>query len=196
MIRGSNIGVFAATVSPTLDIPAIDPRYAFRRFDFATLSACNLAREKGRATTFEHRLSENHFAAGFIDPTDGVVSYLWASGPAIGSGQAPFEQGLHIRIPDGAVYIWDCRTDPRHRQRGLYRAGLAELLRWAAGIGAERAYIISDVANDVSSRAILDAGFDALSSMSLNRFGPLVLVTGSHGTSLRRTGSVIGLPNV
>jgi ribosomal protein S18 acetylase RimI-like enzyme len=122
-----------------------------------------------RAERFSRRLQDGH---RLFAMTDGgrVAAYLWASAPG---QETPLGLGVSFIVPDGMIYVWDCRTEPERQGRGFYRRGLEALRRrFAERCGG--CLIAVEENNAAAIRAMRAAGFhDRSLRYSLARLGPL-----------------------
>lgn len=169
-----------------------DPEgFEFRALRATDFSHGALFQEKNRAAYFEQRLNAGHRCFGFVTQQGETVAYLWLSSPQYETPSAPFELGLSCRIPPRTGYIWDCRTKPEFRNRGLYRHGLKLLQALCRADGLQSAVIATEVLNGASKAAIMAAGFAADYKMVILRLlGRIyfiavrgsVLLRGPHGT--------------
>jgi hypothetical protein len=141
--------------------PPDPPGYRFAGLGFDALENAPLALARGRAAKFRARLDQGYACAGYRD-ADGVVrSYVWIAGGAAGPHAVPVWRGLRWRLAPDEIYLWDCRTEPGHEGRGLYRAALWRAARDALTAGARAVWIESETANRASIRGIEAAGFAA-----------------------------------
>jgi GNAT superfamily N-acetyltransferase len=139
--------------------PAATDAYTIARLDAAMLSRSPLVAQRGRAAKFLRRLEIGYDCVGFLDG-DGIVrSYVWIAGGAGRPDIVPVWRGLKWRLVGQDAYFWDCRTDPAHEGRGLYRRALIFAAAQAAGGGATRAWIETETRNQPSMRGISAAGF-------------------------------------
>ena len=132
-----------------------------RAFDAAVFQ------EKSRAEKFLRRLRE-HECWGYA--ADGeVAAYFWLTrGPAV----VPLWRNVRLRVPQGVVYIWDCRTWEPCRRRGWYTRSLEDARRLAA---PNEAWIACDDAN-LDSASVIRRQFEPLQPYRLRRrFFPATL---------------------
>jgi len=99
------------------------------------------------------RLREGHVLHGLVDHGD-LYSYCWVS--RAGSHNDVFF-GRQFNVPEAAVYIWDCATLPRYRNRGYYKNVLKGIQSSEPGITS--AYVAVDQCNHISRRALELVGF-------------------------------------
>lgn len=92
--------------------------------------------------------------------------------------------GLSIGLTPEIAYIWDCRTTPQHRRRGLYRSALRQTLALAQSEGAKLAIMVAECDNETSRGGILTAGFREYATVHLVRLGPALLSRGAGGLRL------------
>ena len=135
-------------------------------------------------TEAARRLATDHHV--FLMYVDGVpAAYGWsASGPAEIGGLP-----LVFTVPPGERYLWDFKTLPPFRGRGLYPLLLQDILRNQAG-EAEWFWIVHEPHNLASQRGILKAGFQLaghvgrLNSGELDFVGaPEALPETTHGAA-------------
>jgi hypothetical protein len=103
---------------------------------------------------------------------DQIVSYGWVSLDDEFVG----ELNLRLRLLEGEAYIWDCATLPEFRQRHLYSALLAHILRELQAEGLRRVWIGADLENNISQRGIARAGFHHIADLVVERVLALRLV--------------------
>jgi ribosomal protein S18 acetylase RimI-like enzyme len=94
-----------------------------------------------------------------------IAAYGWVSFDQEYVG----ELNLRVRLLCGEAYIWDCRTLPAFRRRGLYSALLAYILADLEKDGLCRAWIGADLDNVASQRGIARAGFRPVADMIVAR---------------------------
>ena len=99
------------------------------------------------------RLRQGHVLHGIVDHGD-LCGYCWVS--RAGSSNDVFF-GKLFNVPEAAVYIWDCATFPKYRNRGYYRYALKGILSSESGINS--AYVAVDRFNYISRRALESVGF-------------------------------------
>jgi hypothetical protein len=150
--------------------PKLPPGYAFRYLAAADLSAPLFA-ERGRAERFRARAEAGHLGLAIVDAADTVAAYFWLSGAGHG-GAVPVALGLSARFEPDTGYVWDCRTAPAHRRRGLYAAGAAHGADLLLATGAARAWIAAERGNVASRAGISRAGFAASGAFSILALGP------------------------
>lgn len=112
------------------------------------------------------RLVEGH--AAVIGESDGTLTFIaWL---AFGTLRID-ELARTWQIPPRQAVLYDVRTMPEHRGRGLYPAAL----RWVQGALAEmhisRCWIYAERSNTASLRGIAKAGFTHVGSMRSLRIG-------------------------
>lgn len=83
-----------------------------------------------------------------------LYSYCWVS--RAGSNNDVFF-GRLFNVPESAVYIWDCATYPRYRNRGYYKTLLKGIQSLEPDVTS--AYVAVDQFNHISRRALEGAGF-------------------------------------
>jgi len=178
----------------TIALPALSGIYRFRRLTLADFEVSSLGLEKGRVHRFSQRLRKGHQAWGYVDRTGGLACYLWFSSPLFNAPPADFECGLKVKTQKDAAYIWDCRTHPDHRERGLYRHGLVELANRAAQFGARVVQIVTRRENTRSQQSIEAAGYRRIASVVCFRWFNVVMIVSKRMLALKFVGSVISLP--
>lgn len=99
------------------------------------------------------RMAWSRAYAGWVG--DQVATVGWASQTDTWIG----EIASTIRPAAGEAYIWDCRTAPAFRGRGLYRALLARILLDLSQAGVERAWIATLDQDGPGYRGVRGAGF-------------------------------------
>jgi len=138
------------------------------------------------------RFAAGHRCFALVDRQDDVASWGWVSGGGDRRIDVPWEGTLHLQVGARTGYIWDCRTVPAFRGRGLYRDLLMRISRVLLEKGAERVMIYCNQNNEPSRRGILAAGFDMVMSMRLVRIGPVYLLLGMRsGISMAWTGAAV-----
>lgn len=170
------VNLFSRSLSCNIDETPSKEGVRFNRLGSESISSCALAAEKGRAGRFQQRFCDGHRAYGFVCDDGSVVSYIWVTGLDELPRVTPFEGGLSLRLPEGDVYIWDCRTEPAYEGRGLYRAGLRALAGTGVSSGKNRVWVVSRVENTRSCRAIESAGFQVVGRMTILCIGRQLLV--------------------
>ncbi len=113
----------------------------------------------------QHRLDGHHRA--YVAHLHGTpVAYGWVatSGASIG------ELGLSFVLAAGDRYLWDFKTLPAWRGRGIYPRLLQAILRQEAH-DAERFWIIHAPENGSSEAGIRKAGFQFVGELSFHRHG-------------------------
>ena len=84
------------------------------------------------------RLRQGHVLHGLVDHGD-LCGYCWVS--RAGSSNDVFF-GRRFNVPEAAVYIWDCATLPRYRNRGYYKTVLKG--GQSSVLGSTSAYVAVD----------------------------------------------------
>jgi hypothetical protein len=133
--------------------------YTFTDLTARDFRECALAAERGRLPRFEERLSNGYRCAGFRDVEGRVVSYIWIASGDAGPSSVVIWRDVRVSLAKLDIFFWDCRTDPAHVRRGLYRTGLRMAGARLASAGSRRAFIETDVDNAPSRRGIVGAGF-------------------------------------
>ena len=80
---------------------------------------------------------------------------------------------LQVPLPEGHTYIWDCRTVPDFRGRGIFPALLHFMLEELRGLGVRQAWAATAPGNAPSVRAFAKAGFRRVA----NSYGPRGTIT-------------------
>jgi len=141
--------------------------YTFGPFERVTLDD-PVFDSKDRRDRFVERLRSGHRFFGF--KMDGrVAAYFWFSISCV----VPLSLGAKAEIPTGAGYIWDCRTAPEFRGRGLYASGLRLLVDVNRAEGRSLTLIACDADNVASRKGIDKAGFVQSACWEIQRIGPL-----------------------
>lgn len=84
-----------------------------------------------------------------------LVSWGWVASSGAHVGVV---HSLHLRVPERAIYIWDCGTEPAFRGRGYFQALLDGILKAHRDTAAE-ALVTVDTGNRASRKALVKAGF-------------------------------------
>lgn len=160
----------AMVYSRTLDPAQTD--HAPAGYTFVDLMArdfrnCELARHRGRLPRFEQRLMDGYRCAGFRDADGHVVSYIWIALGDSGPSSVAIWRDVKVSLRDKDAFFWDCRTDPLHEGRGLYRTGLRMAGTRLAQGGSRRAFIETEPDNAASRRGIEGAGFLPATELTL-----------------------------
>ena len=87
------------------------------------------------------------------------MSYIWIACGDAGPSNVAIWRDVRVSLQRRDVFFWDCRTDPAHVRRGLYRSGLRIAGTRLARTGSRCAFIETDVDNAASRRGIIGAGF-------------------------------------
>jgi GNAT superfamily N-acetyltransferase len=117
------------------------------------------------------------------------VAYGWVAleGADIG------ELGVEFTLPAGNRYLWDFKTLPAWRGRGIYPRLLQAILR-AEEHDAGRFWIIHAPENGASQSGIEKAGFRAAGELSFRRVGGAGLVPGDLPDRARVGAALLGVP--
>jgi hypothetical protein len=150
--------VFSRGLDPSTGEQAPDG-YTFTDLTARDFLRCALAAERGRLARFEQRLSDGYRCAGFRDAEGSVVSYIWIARGDAGPSSVAIWRDVRVSLQPHDVFFWDCRTDPAHVRRGLYRSGLRIAGTRLAVAGSRRAFIETDTDNAASRLGIVGAGF-------------------------------------
>ncbi len=170
-----------------------DPLPALRELDgfhaAATADAHLVARLAGlELTEVRRRLIGHHRPyVAYLGTT--LVAYGWVAleGAEIG------ELELQFVLPAGDRYLWDFKTLPAWRGRGIYPRLLQTILR-AEEHSAERFWIIHAPENGASQVGIEKAGFRLAGELSFRRGGGVGLVPGSLNGRARVGATLLGVP--
>ena len=130
------------------------------------------------------RLRQGHVLHGLVDHGD-LCGYCWVS--RAGSRNDVFF-GRRFKVPEAAVYIWDCATLPRYRNRGYYKTVLKGIQSSEPGITS--AYVAVDQFNHISRRALESVGFRVCfrywGIRFLRRHAVCIALWGRHLLTLQR----------
>lgn len=99
------------------------------------------------------RLIQGHVLYGIVEHDD-LCGYCWVS--RAGNSSNVFF-GRRFNVPEAAIYIWDCATLPRYRNRGHYKTVLKDIQSSEPDITS--AYVAVDQFNHISRRALESVGF-------------------------------------
>lgn len=183
--------VFSRGLEPSTGEHAPDG-YAFTDLTARDFLSCALAAERGRLPRFEQRLSDGYRCAGFRDAAGRVVSYIWIARGNTGPSSVAIWRDVKVSLQPHDVFFWDCRTDPAHVRRGLYRSGLRIAGARLAVAGSRRAFIETDSDNAASRRGIVGAGFVPAEELTLIASAGLYWIR-SETAGLRRIKAPIRL---
>jgi len=159
--------------------------YTFTDLTARDFRNCALAAERGRLPRFDERLSNGYRSVGFRDAEGRVVSYVWIACGDTGPSSVSIWRDVRVSLQRRDVFFWDCRTDPAHVRRGLYRSSLLIAGTRLARSGSRRAFIETDVNNAGSRRGIVGAGFLPAEELTLIASVGLYWIR-SHTAGLRR----------
>lgn len=162
--------------------PPLPAGYTFRYLAARDLSTNPLFAERSRAERFRARAAAGHRGLAIVDAEDTVAAYFWLSGAGL-AAPVPIALGLAVTFDADTGYVWDCRTAPAHRRRGLYAAGIGHGADLLAAAGARRVWIAAETDNPESERGIARAGFARAGTVAVRRLGPLLT---AHGAGRRR----------
>ncbi len=84
-----------------------------------------------------------------------IAGYGWVSHDAA----RIYELGIHVRLPHGHAYIWDCLTLPAYRGRGIFPALLRFIVEQQRIAGIRQVWAGVAPENDASLRSFARAGF-------------------------------------
>ena len=79
------------------------------------------------------------------------------------------ELNLRLRLLPGEAYVWNCATLPAYRQKYLYSALLAYIVRELRAEQLSRVWIGADLGNIPSQRGIARAGFTYVADLVVAR---------------------------
>lgn len=137
---------------------------AFRRIDADALSALRVAMDRDASLEWLKRLeSGRRCYGGWVE--DRLACYGWVSFDEEHIG----ELNLRIKLLPGEVYIWDCATIPRLRQKRLYSALLSYIVGELRTEGLCRAWIGADMENLPSQQGMARAGFHHVADLLVER---------------------------
>ena len=171
-----------------LDVYSAKPnsrRIKIEGYAFAPLAAEHFASAEfcsARLGLFRRRLDDGFAAHGLLTPGGALAYYMWLS---VGSeqGWAPWALGARINLPSDAGYIFDCKTAPDHRNKGLYTSALKHA-RWLCHQAqCKRVLIDVEPLNEAAVKAINSAGFREVGAIKVTRLGPLVRTVQGSDTS-------------
>jgi len=129
-----------------------------------------------RLELFRRHLNQGFVAHGFIADDGALAFYMWfCLGHQI--SWAPWALGARIAVPSESGYIFDCKTDEPHRNKGLYKAALKEGRRLYREAKCETVLIDVEPANAPAVRAIKAAGFQKQTRIEVAKLGPLYRTT-------------------
>lgn len=157
MVSHKQYQVYATSETPKEF--AKNPNYTLARLNSGDLEKMPLCRENERFPKFLKRLEEGHFCYGHKDNATGeICSYFWVS-DARSVDCAVLAFDFDFCLPDGSVYIFDCRVAEEHRGKKLYTDGLREIM----GLFRGRRFIMTAETNNIiSQRGILKAGYGSI----------------------------------
>jgi len=162
----------------SLDVYSAAPnseRVSVDGYEFAALSADYFASAefcKPRLSLFRERLTEGFAAHGLLTSDGELAYYMWLSFWS-DKGWAPWALGARISLPESSGYIFDCKTAPEHRNKGLYTFALKHARRLCQEVQCEKVLIDVEPHNDPAIRAIRRAGFNKVGNIDVTKFGPV-----------------------
>ena len=121
----------------------------------------------------ERRLAQhNHFYLATLAGT--AVAYGWVAEHECDIG----EVGLSFTLPAGERYLWDFKTYPQWRRRGVYNHFLQAILRREQG-QVRRFWIMYIPGNIAAQRSIAHAGFQYIAEVATTdgKASGLILLT-------------------
>lgn len=146
--------VYAASEPP--EEIAKNSEYSLVRLSREDLENMPMCAENERLPKFIRRLAEGHYCYGHkAGETEEICSYFWVSDArAVDCTVLAFD--FDLCLPEGGVYIFDCRVAEEHRGRKLYTQGVREIMGMFRG---SRFLMTAETGNVISQRGILSAGF-------------------------------------
>jgi hypothetical protein len=170
MIRRRQLDVYSAK---PLKRPTSVKGYSFARLNEVHFEESEFC--KPRLDLFRSRLAEGFEAHGLVTPEGQLAYYMWLS---FGNdkGWAPWAFTARISLSASSGYIFDCKTDPEHRRRGLYTSALKHA-RWLC-YRAHCNEVLIDVEplNNPAVRAIKSASFAKRARLEVTKMGPITKV--------------------
>ncbi len=178
MFKRRSLDVYSATPS--------SGRVKVDGFELSSLEAGHFAAAefcRPRLELFRRRLAEGFAAHGLLTSDGKLACYMWLSF-ADDLGWAPWALGARIVLPAMSGYIFDCKTAPKHRNKGLYTAALKHA-RWLSHKAHCKKVLIDVEPNNAPAvRAITAAGFEKVGATEVTRFGPVFLTTRGQDSHL------------
>ena len=93
---------------------------------------------------------------------------------------------LHLTVPDQAIYIWDCATDPDFRGQGYFQKLLDAIVMMHCPT-SKTALVAVDSRNEASKKALLKAGFrPVFTYLSVRSLGRVLVSVVIKNGKLRR----------
>ena len=169
MIRRRQLDIYAA--KPLNRTLSSVKGYEFVRLDAAHFEKADFC--EPRLGLFRSRLADGFEAHGLITPDGELAYYMWLSFGR-DQGRAPWAFTAEINLPASSGYIFDCKTAPEHRRKGLYTAALKYARALCHKAGCERVLIDVEPVNAPAVKAIASAGFTKKDSLAITKFGPVM----------------------
>ena len=177
MLKRRSLDVYAAT-------PA-KKKTAVAGFQFEELTEKHFAEAdfcQPRLALFRNRLEDGFAAHGLIASNGQLAYYMWLTF-ADGEGWAPWALGARIDLPEASGYIFDCKTAPEYRNKGLYSAAL-KYARWLCDRrGCSKVLIDVEPSNAPAVKAIKNAGFKKRATTEIVKLGPIYRTIGDSESS-------------
>lgn len=104
----------------------------------------------GKVDRFLRRIDDGHTILGHAEGGR-IIAYFWTS---LGPTEVPLLWNGKISVPEGATYIWDCKTDAEYRGQGLYTLGLNTIRKRSS-----QCLLAVEDGNDAALKASNRAGF-------------------------------------
>jgi len=105
-----------------------------------------------RYDVIKQRRRQGHEIFGY--EKDGIiVAYFWVTKTG---NLTPIVYNLKFKVPSNSIYIWDCRTHDKYRNKGIFAAGIRSI---SAMNLAENILIAANSDNHASNKAIKNVGF-------------------------------------
>ena len=141
-------------------------------------------------TEVQRRLRSHHRPyVAYLGTTPVAYGWVALEGADIG------ELDLQFTLPQGDRYLWDFKTLPAWRGRGIYPRLLQAILH-AESRDAERFWIIHAPENGASQAGIEKAGFRVAGELSFRRNEGAGLVPGDLPARARVGAALLGVPLV
>jgi GNAT superfamily N-acetyltransferase len=136
----------------------------------------------------EARLDDgNRCYVGWLGGT--AVAYGWVAGSSASIG----ELSMEFQLSAHDLYLWDFKTLPHWRGRGVYPRLLQYILR-AEGAIDRRFWIITAPENPASANGIAKAGFRVAGDLAFARDGQPGIVPAAQLDAARTGASLLGVP--
>lgn len=169
---------------PTPLLPPITNFYAGPSGDAALLARLTQL----DVESIQARIGDAHVPyVAWLD--DNPVAYGWAATQTAHVG----ELDLHIALPRRGRYLWDFKTLPAWRGRGIYPHLLQTILA-AEATYADRFWIIAAPENRASAAGIAKAGFQTVANLSFQHDGQPRLIPVDSGSRIRAAEDLLKTP--